>query len=140
MAKGVNFLILAQTGEDPGPPIVPIYTKIAGQRGGTLNRSRDTIDNTSKDSEGWVEKDYSLGEWSIEGDGLLVEDDTAYMALEDAFMNETILKAQWKTGAGHMYEGDVIVTDFPMEGPYDAEATYSVTLEGTGKPTKILAV
>lgn len=133
MAKGINFLLKVNTGTEQ----TPSYTKVAGQRGGTLNRSRDTIDETSKDGEGWVEKDYGLGEWSIDADGLLVYDDVGYAALEDAFMNETKIKAQWVQGNGDLYEGDVVVTDFPQEGPYDSEATYSVTLEGSGKPTKV---
>lgn len=138
MSKGINFALFVKTGEDATSGD-PIFSKLGGQRGGTLNRSRDTIDETSKDSEGWREKDYGFGEWSIEGDGLLVEDETAYMKLEDAFMNEEKILAYWMTGAGHKYQGNVVITDFPMEGPYDAEATYSITCEGDGKPTKVLA-
>lgn len=136
MAKGISFILEANTGTEA----VPVWTKVAGQRGGTLNRSKETIDNTSKDTDGWVEKDYGLGEWGIDADGLLVESDAGYRALEDAFMNNTILQVRWVTGAGHKYTGKVLITDFPQEGPYDGEATYSVTLEGTGKPVKTLAV
>lgn len=132
MAKGIDFIVNVNTGTD----VAPVWTKVAGQRGGTLNRSRDTFETTSKDSEGWKEKEYGLGEWGIDADGVLVEDDTGYMALEDAFMNSTKVKVQWKTASGAVYDGLALITDFPQEGPYDGEATYSVTFEGTGKPTK----
>jgi len=130
MAKGVDFLIFAET--TPGT-----HTKLAGQRNGTLNRDRETIDVTSKDGDGWADVEYGLGSWSIEGDGLLVEDDEAFQALEDAFMNETVVKVRFQTAAGNKYEGDALVTSFPIEAPYDDAATYSITLTGKGKPTKV---
>jgi TP901-1 family phage major tail protein len=131
MAKGVDFLIFVET-TTPGT-----YTKVAGQRGGTLNRERETIDVTSKDGDGWADVEYGLGSWSIEGDGLLVESDVAFQALEDALMDGTIVKVRFQTAAGNKYEGDALVTSLPIEAPYDDTATYSITLTGKGKPTKV---
>jgi TP901-1 family phage major tail protein len=136
MARGVNFLLYINTGTTE----LPEYTKVAGQRGGTFNRSADTIDLTSKDNSGWQDEDYGTASWSIEADGLLVEDDAGYAALEDAFDNKQVVLVRWETAAGNKYEGDAIITDFSNEAPYDDSATYSVTLNGKGQYTKTAAV
>ncbi|MBW3113486.1 phage major tail protein, TP901-1 family [Bacillus sp. MCCB 382] len=132
MARGVNFLLYINTGTEE----TPLYTKVAGQRGGTFNRSTDTIDLTSKDNYGFKDEDYGIASWSIEADGLLVEDDAGYQALENAFDNKGIVLVRWETAGGSKYEGEAIITDFSNEAPYDDSATYSVTLNGKGQYTK----
>ena len=136
MARGVNFLIFINTSTDGS---TENYVKVAGQRGGTFNRSADTLDITSKDNFGWQDEDYGVMSWSIEGDGLLVEDDAGYKALEDAFMAREFVKVRWETAAKTQYEGQAVITDFPVEAPYDDSATYSITLNGKGEPTKTRA-
>lgn len=131
--SGVNFLVYVNMGDEP----IVQYAAIAGQRGATLNRSMDTIDTTSKDSEGFKENEAGFIEWSIDFDGLLIEDDAGYMKLEEVFLARKKVKVRFETAAGNKYEGHAILTDFPIEGPYDGEATYSGTLTGTGKYTKV---
>ncbi|MDK2986537.1 MAG: hypothetical protein PWQ96_2181 [Clostridia bacterium] len=135
MAKGVDFVIKVQTGVDETTGD-PIFTIVGGQRGATLNRSAETIDITTKSSSGWRENEASIREWSIEADGLLIEDDTAYTELENCYMNGTKSLVELVTAAGNTYEGEALITDFPIEAPYDDAATYSVTLQGTGPLTK----
>ncbi|SHK48969.1 phage major tail protein, TP901-1 family [Paramaledivibacter caminithermalis] len=131
MAKGVDFVIKIEDGGLPGT-----YNILGGQRGATLNRSSETIDITTKSSSGWRENEASIKEWSIEADGLLVESDTAFSDLESAYMNGTKVLVELATAAGNKYSGEALITDFPIEAPYDDTATYSVTLQGTGALTK----
>jgi TP901-1 family phage major tail protein len=135
MAKGVDFIINVNTGTNE----LPTWTKVAGQRGGSLGRSADTLDSTSKDSDGWKENEISYKGWEISGEGLLVESDTGYAALEDAFMNDEKVKVQLVTAAGNKYDGLALITDFPLDAPYDDQATYSVTLLGDGALNKVAA-
>lgn len=112
------------------------YKDLAGQRGATLNRSAETIDITNKVSAGWKENIASVKEWSVDCDGVFVADDEALAKLEEAFNNNTsvtvkMADSQWG------YEGQAIITDFPIEAPYDDAATYSMTLQGTGSLQKI---
>lgn len=130
---GVKFLVYVNT----GTVAVPVYTKVGGQRGATLNRSAETVDVTSKDSNNWLQSEYGLREWSIDFDGLLIESDIAFAELEDALMNQLKLMVRFETAAGNKYEGTALLTDFPIEGPYDGEATYSGTLMGDGAPVKV---
>lgn len=132
MARGVNFLVYVNTGTAQSPT----WTKVAGQRGGTFSRGYDTIDITSKDNNGWQDEEYGNANWSIEADGLLVEDDAGFLALEDAFDNAEYVLVRFQTQAGNNYEGSAIISDFSVEAPYDDTATYSLTLNGKGAYTK----
>lgn len=52
---------------------------LAGQRNASLSRSAESIDSTSKDTEGyWKESLQGFKEWSIDCDGAYVESDEAY--------------------------------------------------------------
>lgn len=56
---------------------------LAGQRNASLKRSADSIDSTSKDTEGfWKESLQGFKSFSIDCDGAFVESDTAYGILE----------------------------------------------------------
>lgn len=125
--KGIDFVIMLGT------------NKIAGQRGASLSRSADTMEATSKDSNGWKEFESSFKEWSIDADGLLPVNDAGYTALEDAFTSGSKLDVKLVDTDGKGFEGQVIVSDFPIEAPYDDLATYSVTFQGTGELEKLSA-
>lgn len=134
-SRGVDFLIMINTGTEESPT----YTKIGGQRGGTLNMETDTIDLTSKDNYGWSFEDYGIASWNIEGDGIFVENDATHEALIDAFLAKQAIIVRWKFPSGKAYEGSTIITEFPIEAPYDDVATYSVTLQGQGAFEEIAA-
>lgn len=122
--------------------VIKIGTDIlAGQRGATLNRDADTIDVTAKDSPDlWRQNEASFKNWSIDSDGLVVEDDAAYLALETAYNNGDKVTVEISTPAGHKYGGSALITSFPVDAPYDDAATYSVSLLGDGALTKTPAV
>ena len=105
---------------------------LAGQRGATLNRSAETIDITNKVSAGWKESITSVKEWSVDCDGVFVADDAALKQLETAFNANTMVDVKISDGTWG-YKGKAIITDFPIEAPYDDAATYSITLQGTGE-------
>lgn len=131
--RGVDFLIFVQTG---GTDAAPLYTKVGGQRGGTFNRSADELDLTSKDSGGFAARDYGMADWSIDGDGVIIQGDAAYAALETAFLAKAPVMVRWNRADGTVYSGKAIITDFPEDAPYDDVATYSITLSGVGPYTK----
>ena len=109
-------------------------TFLAGQRGATLNRSAETIDITNKVSAGWKEMITSVKEWSVDCDGVFVAGDAALEQLETAFNSNTVVDVKITDGTWG-YKGKAIITDFPIEAPYDDAATYSLTLQGTGELT-----
>ncbi len=138
--KGVDFVI--KIGTDV----------VACQRGGTLDRSADTIDVTCKAATSptngeWKSFISSLREWSISADGIYVVDDTALVSLETAFIDGTSVTVEFSdktktgttAGTGDLmgWSGTAIITSFPIESPYDDALTYSIELQGTGELTQV---
>lgn len=106
---------------------------LAGQRNATLNRSAESIDATSKDTEGfWQESLQGFKSFSIDADGAFVQDDAAYQILETAFLNSENVDAYIEMPSGTKYEGNCTITDFSLEFPYDDLVTYSISLQGSG--------
>lgn len=123
--KGIDFLIKTK--------IDNVETFVAGQRSCTLNRSSDTLDVTCKDNEGWQDNLSGLKNWGVDTDGLIVKDDQCFKFLEKCFMEGTSVPVIVSTPLGRNYKGEAIITDFPIEAPYDDAATYSLSFTGAGK-------
>lgn len=133
--KGINFLVKLNTGTKE----LPEYVVLGGQRGASLSRDAETMDTTSKDSDGWNESLSGFKSWSIDADGLLTESDEGFLALEEAFMEGESVLISLTTPSGGKYEGDAIITSFPLDASYDDVATYEVAFTGTGKLNKVAA-
>ena len=122
---------------------------VALQKGATLNRSADTIENTTKTSNGWKEFEASFKSWSIDCDGLYTlptaTGTTSFRAMEDAFVNGDQVDVEFvladdeglSTGDTTGYTGKAIIVDFPLEAPQDDSVTFSVSFQGTGALSEI---
>lgn len=114
---------------------------ISGQQGLTINRSADSIEITSKDTAGgWKSKIAGMKEWSIDNDGLYVPNDQSHSVLSQAFESGDpvcVKVVNGKTKVG-MFGGLAVITDYPLEAPYDDAMTYSLTLEGMGALVDLL--
>lgn len=112
-----------------------VLLAIAGQKSLTINRSADSIEVSSKDTEGgWKSSIAGMKEWSIDTDGLYVASDASMVQLAKAFANSDpvcLVVKNIKTG-NYMFGGQAYITDFPLEAPYDDALTYSITLSGNG--------
>lgn len=108
---------------------------ISGQQSLTINRSAETIEINSKDTQGgWKSYLAGMKEWSIESEGLFVPSDESHKILSQAFENGDpvclkVVDGKRKVG---MFGGLACVTDYPIEAPYDDATTYSMTLSGMG--------
>lgn len=108
---------------------------IAGQQGLTINRSKDSIEITSKDTKGgWKSKIGGMKEWSIDNDGLYVRDDESHKELGKYFEGDDpvcikVIDMQQEKG---MFGGLAIVSDYSFEAPFDDAMTYSIKLDGMG--------
>lgn len=131
--RGKDFALYVNTGTAEAP----VFTKVAGQRGGTLNRSSEGIDITSKDNSGWTDEDYGNNSWGVDIDGVVPENEEGYELLEDAWFNKEFILVQWRTASNKAYQGFARIGDFPEEAPYDDTATYSLSLVGKGEPERI---
>lgn len=129
--QGKLFLIKANTGTAETPD----YTKVLGQRGGTLSVGTDTTDTTNKDGGNWSENRPTYNNWSVSLDGLLKETDPALSQLrtEQVAGNQVLVQAEMPNG--DIYEGLATITTFDIEAPHDDEVTYSIELTGSGELT-----
>ena len=108
---------------------------VSGQQGLTVNRSADSIEITSKDTEGgWKSKIAGPKEWSVDADGLYSTLDESQRVLSAAFENQepVCLKIIDKKNKKGMFGGLAIITDFSLEAPNDDSMTYSLSFEGMG--------
>lgn len=128
---GCDYVIYVNT----GTIAVPVWTKVAGQRGGSLKRSTAEADLTTKDSNNWHEGAPTIRSWSLDGDGLIIENDTGYGALKTAWANNEKVQVKLETPDGNTEIGMATITDFSGDFPYDAESTYTVSLVGSGSLT-----
>jgi TP901-1 family phage major tail protein len=106
---------------------------LAGQRNASLSRSAETIDSTSKDSEGfWTESLQGFKSFSIDADGAYVTDDIAYGILETAFVQSENVTVYLEMPSGTKYKGNCTITDMSLEMPFDDLVTYSLSMQGSG--------
>lgn len=129
--RGQDILILANTGTDAAP----VWDIVGGQRSATVTEENETIDMTSKDSGGAMDYDYGLYSWNISCDGVYVPSETAYAKLRTAMRAKEAIKVRLQEDGENVLEGNAVITSMEWEGPYDAEATYSLELQGTGRLT-----
>ena len=108
---------------------------ISGQQGLTINRAADSIEVTSKTTEGgWKSFISGMKEWSIDNDGLYVASDEAHKQLGKAFgdSDPVCLKVINHKTSKPMFGGLAYITDYSLEAPYDDAMTYSLSLAGNG--------
>jgi TP901-1 family phage major tail protein len=107
---------------------------IAGQQGLTINRDKDTIEVTSKDSDGWKQFIVGLKEWSVDNDGVYVRDHESHKKLKELFESDDpfLIKVTNQKTQTDMFGGLALLTSYPIEAPYDDAVTYTISLQGTG--------
>ena len=108
---------------------------ISGQKGLTINRSADSIEVTSKDTQGgWKSKIAGMKEWSVDNDGFYIPSHASHKAIGTAFQNSDPVCIKIVNGKTKksMFGGLAYVTDYSLEAPYDDGMTYSMSLEGNG--------
>ena len=107
---------------------------IAGQQGLTINRDKDTLEVTSKDSDGWKQFVVGLKEWSVDNDGLYVRSHESHKQLKGLFESDDpfLIKVTNQKTKSDMFGGLALLTSYPIEAPFDDAVTYTISLQGTG--------
>ena len=113
--------------------IASTFTTIGSMRSTSMTINNETVDVTDKDSSGWRELVAGCGirSMSLSGSGIFSDD----VALEDVLeqvMAGTILNFKLISGAGDTFAGAFQGSSFERAGEYNAEETYSFTLESSG--------
>lgn len=124
--KGVDVLLYL-----PGTPDTPI----AGQRNATLSLSSDTIDTTAKDTGDWRTFLAGLKSWTLSCDGIYTTSDSGILALENAFMNGTVINVKLAKGTEWSATGQAIITSLDYDASLEDAMTISIEMQGTGAIT-----
>ena len=123
--KGADVLIYVNTGTAE----TPIWTKVAGQRDASVDRTGSAIDMNSKDNSGWEMAEPGRNSWSISCDALYSPTDEGVEALKAAWANREKVKVQVQETGTATEEGEAIVTSFNTSHPDGDNSTLSVTLQ-----------
>ena len=113
---------------------------LGGQKGASLEISKDTIEITAKSETAEKLREYTsgYGSWKVSCDGLVWDSQETYDMFVDKVLNgDAKFTLKLKIGSVTL-TGEAICTGASIEGKFDAEATYSVSFQGTGPLTKVL--
>jgi predicted secreted protein len=116
----------------------------------TLSPTVETRERISKDTGKYKTKVAGLIDWEVSADALACYGTTNYMALYLLMIARTPLAVKFQGRAAvdaldnwipeatgdKYYTGNAIITSMPMTAPNNADATFSITLSGTGTLTQ----
>jgi len=107
------------------------WVKPAEQTDSTFTPSGSSIAATSKDSNGAQEKIVGYRDWEMSYSAIYDSGDAAYLALEQAHLNENTISVRFFDGT-RLRTGTAIVLPGALVSPAEDKVTYDVTLTGTG--------
>jgi predicted secreted protein len=110
-----------------GTPTVPVYEAVGSQRDATFGETTDAIDVSSKDARA---KRVLAGRYTAEitMEALYVPSDVAYLALQDAMRDGTMIKVVREESGVSIEEANAVVTDLSKVTPDQDGATVSIAL------------
>lgn len=106
------------------------FTEITTAKDVTLTLEKNEADTTTRGNDGWRSTTGTLKEASIEFEVVLDVADTAYLALRDAFLNDSNIGMAALDSAGASGQGLVAnftITNFTRNEPLEEAQTVSVT-------------
>ena len=107
----------------------------------SISVSMDLRDSTTKSSDGWQDNLGGLKSWEMSGDAFVEVDPVTDG--DKAYLEE--LYTAWDTGAaisctfgmtGLTFTGDALITSISIDAGVEENATFSISLTGTGEITK----
>lgn len=104
---------------------------VAAQVNASLDRTTDTADITDNITMQWKESLSNLKEWRVTCNGAYAANDEALAALEDAFLNNSIVDIKLKSNK-ISYVGKAYIISFPIGAQYNGDVTYNISLLGSG--------
>lgn len=116
-----------------------VKTKIAGQKDASLSLDKETIDVTTKDSNGWNEYLHGVKSWSIDCSALLSPsqemEDATFNYLVKCFMEDLEVEVSVEINSKVQCKGKTLLTSLPISFPMGDAVSYDVTLQGNGPLT-----
>lgn len=99
-----------------------------------LDGSTDLADSASLGDD-WKEKTPTLNEWSATIEVNWDMSDTAQVAVQNAWLNQTSVSPKLYTNAANYYSGTAYISSLNVGDPVDGLVTASMELTGSGACT-----
>ena len=114
----------------------PTWSEVSCVKDVTLNLEKGEADVTTRANQGWKASKAALKDASIEFDIMWDTSDVGFVALKDAFMNNTTLEMAVMDGSiatvgSEGLRATVEVMKFPRNEPLEEAVTVSVALKPT---------
>jgi TP901-1 family phage major tail protein len=109
---GNDFLLHVQTGVTAGG--VPIFTEVGGQRGLSTETSREMIDLSDKTSD-HSKSGYGRQDTTASLEGIMMEGDAGYNALENAINNKLPILAEIRDRGVTYQQATVLISSLSKE-------------------------
>jgi predicted secreted protein len=115
-------------------------TAIAAVRSWNVSLTRDTVEDTSMNNDGY--RTHKKGLQSYSGSMEIVYDDTTSAVVNAALNPDTdgVVAVEFypdESVAGTKFAGNIIITEFGVTASYDGLVTASVSFQGNGAPTTV---
>ncbi len=107
---------------------------VAHSTSASLSVNMDLRDSTTKSSGGWQENLGGLKSWEMSGDAFVDITSPTGADIESLFTAfEARLAIQCTFGlSGMLYDGTALITSISIDAGVEENATYSISLTGTG--------
>lgn len=111
-----------------------VFESISGLRSKSLSINSELVDITSHDSSEWMEKLDQAGvrSASLSGEGVFADQVSFDLVLADTLARK---QSNWRlfiNDAGDYFQGCFQIASKELAGEYNAEGTYSLSLESSG--------
>lgn len=124
-----------------GTTMVPVWTPIIERAQLVINKTGESIDMTSFDSDGFFDRRPGLRSISLDASGNYVPTDAGWDALEDAWLDgETVeIRGLWRLDDGGQqgWQFNAVVTNVGETGNVGDKVEGALAFEGAGRPTKV---
>lgn len=104
---------------------------LAGQKNVSLRRQAQMVDVTNEIEKNWAKSLPATKSWSVNCSGMFIKNKDAFVALEDAFLNGTLLTIELR-GSNETYRGSAYLSQFPLNASYSDTFSYNLTFVGSG--------
>ena len=104
---------------------------VAGQLNASLNRSMSEIEITNQIKADWQDSIGGIKSWNVGCSGAYITGTNSFNLLEEAFMTNKKINVKIKLGEND-YEGQGLITDFPLNATYNSQFKYTINILGCG--------
>lgn len=111
---------------------------IGGQQTANLSLTNSVIEITNQIDASWTRSIPGVKSWKVVCGGFVIEDEEAFIALMEAFDNNSLVELVLSSLGEKGKIGKAYITQFPINASYQGGAQYNIQFTGSGDLSTIL--